>query len=368
MAPPTPRQAKAAVSAMVAGSHSDKPARFARNRRTVLLGLVAVLLLVPLVFLFLWDNTLTQPAPVAMVRVPPAAAVVAPVAPAVTDPASASAAVPATAPVVAAASAAVPVVAEQATATAVATAKPRSAARPPLRPLIAAPVRRADAVASASAPAPRASASARNATQLTVTSGADRFTPMLAAAYASFQTGKLDAAEAAYREVVKADPTQRDAWLGLAVIAHAGDRRSEAAEAYQQVLRLDPRNGTALTGLNNLDRSTNGPTEESRLRELLVAQPQSADLNHGLGLLMAAEQRWAEAQPLFFKAHSVAPVEPQYAFNLAVALDRMHKPDLAKQYYRTALQLAQQRRAGFDVPAAQARLKALTETAPPKAP
>ena len=49
-------------------------------------------------------------------------------------------------------------------------------------------------------------------------------------------------------------------------------------------------------------------------------------------------------------------------------MDRMHKPELAKQYYRTALQLAKQRRAGFDVRAAEARLNALTETASPKAP
>lgn len=342
------------------------------NRRTLLLGFVALLLLVPLAFLFLWDDALTTPAAspvtVGSVSPPPVAVAVAPDAPAVPAvPASAAAPAAAQASAAASAAAPAPIAAEPATAPAKA-ASPTTATRPPLRQINPAPVRRANAVANAAAPASRASQPGPNSTQLTVTSGPDRLTPMLTSAYASFQAGKLDAAEASYREVVKADPTQRDAWLGLAVIAHAGDRRTEAAEAYKQVLRLDPQNGTALTGLNNLDRSTNGSAEESRLRELLVAQPQSADLNHGLGLILAAEQRWSEAQPLFFKAHAAAPAEPQFAFNLAVAMDRMHKPELAKQYYRTALQLAKQRRAGFDVRAAEARLNALTETASPKAP
>lgn len=378
---PTPRQAKAAVSAMMAPGAVNAPAKPARSRRTLLLVSLAALLMLPLVFLFVWGDALTGPAPVAM-KNPPTPVVLAPTPP--SQPAQAVAAVgqvadaaaSAAAAVAASAAAALPVPvpvtdAVKAVAKAVTPTTHRSAAtmgeKPPSAPRDASPnlVRRAGTAATPSA---RTTEAPAGAAKLTASPQVTRLDTLLASAYASFQAGKLEAAEAGYRDVVKADPTQRDAWLGLAVIAHAGNRKSEATDAYKQVLRLDPQNGTAITGLSNLDRSVHSPSEESRLRELLAAQPQSADLSHALGLILAAESRWAEAQPLFFKAHAVSPTEPQFAFNLAVALDRMHKPDVARQYYRTALQLAEGRRAGFDTAAARARLDALTAAATVKAP
>ena len=165
-----------------------------------------------------------------------------------------------------------------------------------------------------------------------------------------------------YREVLKQDPTQRDAWLGLAVIAHNSNQREAAMDAYKRVLRLEPQNATALAGLTSLNNNADEPRQESRLRELLARSPQEADLNHSLALVLSGERRWSEAQQLFFKAHTLAPQEPQFAYNLAVTLDQLRKSTLAAQYYETALSLAQGKAASFDEARARTRLAPLRAT------
>ena len=176
-------------------------------------------------------------------------------------------------------------------------------------------------------------------------------------AYAAYQAGNPGEATRLYREVLKADATQRDAWLGLAVIAHAGNQREPALDAYKRVLRLEPQNATALAGVNSLISYAGEPQQESRLRELLARSPQEPDLNSG-------EQRWSEAQPLFFKAHALAPQEPRFAYNLAVTLDHLRKSSLAVQYYETALVLARERVSGFDESSARGRLAVLRAGSP----
>lgn len=189
--------------------------------------------------------------------------------------------------------------------------------------------------------------------------GSQRPVSQMDAAYAAYQSGNNAEAARLYREVLKADATQRDAWLGLAVIAHADNQLEPAMDAYRRVLRLEPQNATALAGVSSLGRAASEPQQESRLREMLARSPQEPDLNQALGLYLSSEQRWSEAQPLFFKAHTLAPKEPQFAYNLAVALDQMRKSTLAAQYYETALGLAQGKAAGFDEVAARNRLAAL---------
>jgi Tfp pilus assembly protein PilF len=181
----------------------------------------------------------------------------------------------------------------------------------------------------------------------------------LQAAYAAYQAGNTPEASRLYRDALKQDPTQRDAWLGLAVIAHNSNQLEAAMDAYKRVLRLEPQNATALAGLSSLNNNAEEPRQESKLRELLARSPQEADLNHSLALVLSEQRRWSEAQQLFFKAHTLAPQEPQFAYNLAVALDQLRKSALAAQYYETALSLAQGKAASFDEARARARLAAL---------
>jgi Flp pilus assembly protein TadD len=352
----TPRQALSAAGVM-AGRKKAGMRDSGNRRRQMLLGAAAVLVALPLVvFLLFGDAMFASPGGLGVVSKPVVPAPVA-VSPAPPEPETATVAVvspPAASPE----SVAPPMPALQSDA-------PDS---PPVR-AVPARAASADTVLRAAAPtrspAPR-SAPVRAARPVaagtaapSAVSGANRPVSQMDSAYAAYQAGNTVEAARLYREVLKADATQRDAWLGLAVIAHANNQLEPAMDAYRRVLRLEPQNATALAGVSSLSRAAGEPQQESRLRELLARSPQEADLNHALALVLSGEQRWSEAQPLFFKAHSLAPKEPQFAYNLAVALDHMRKSALAAQYYETALGLAQGKAAGFDEANARTRLAAL---------
>ena len=205
----------------------------------------------------------------------------------------------------------------------------------------------------------RLAAAAATASNLSVVASAAKPNALMTSAYAAYQAGNPAEASRLYREVLKADATQRDAWLGLAVIAHADNQREPALDAYKRVLRLEPHNATALAGVHSLNSQAGEPQQESRLRELLARSPEEPELNHALGLVLSSAQRWSEAQPLFFKAHQLAPQEPRFAYNLAVTFDHLRRPGLARQYYEASLLLALDKDAGFDESSARRRLAAL---------
>ncbi len=163
----------------------------------------------------------------------------------------------------------------------------------------------------------------------------------LDAAYAALLDGRLDAAAAAYRQALASNPDERDALLGLAHIAHRQGRNDEARAFYQGVLRLEPNHPVAQAGLLALaDADTEYPV--SRAREIAEQNPESAAAQSALGSALAREGLLADAQQAFFQAMSLEPNHPLHAYNLAVALDRLHKPDLARTYYERALKLAEQ--------------------------
>jgi len=96
---------------------------------------------------------------------------------------------------------------------------------------------------------------------------------------------------------------------------------------------------------------------------LLRQQPQAAHLHFALGNLYAAQQRWPLAQQQYFEAFRLSPDNPDYAFNLAVALDRLGEEREALAFYRKALDLNHRGLARFDSLAARARIQALEQGA-----
>lgn len=175
-------------------------------------------------------------------------------------------------------------------------------------------------------------------------------------AYEALTGGRLDEAERQYQEVLAKRPRERDALLGLAVIAHRKHQNERAADLYQQVLREDPGNGTATAALVNLSVQADPLAAESRLKNLLEQKPASAELHHALGRVLARQKRWGEAQQAFFRAHGLEPGSALYAFNLAVALDRLRQPAAALPYYVKAAQLIKPGDSSLDRPLIQRRV------------
>jgi Tfp pilus assembly protein PilF len=179
------------------------------------------------------------------------------------------------------------------------------------------------------------------------------------AAYQAYEAGDDAAATRLYRQVIQADSRNVDAWLGLAAVAARQDRTEEAAAHYQRVLELEPRNSTAQAGLVALLGQASPVEAESRIKTLLAQQPDAANLHAALGNVYAEQNQWPNAQQAYFQAFNLDPSSAEYAFNLAVSLDQLRKPDLALDYYQKALALATRQGGAIDKVALESRISQL---------
>jgi Tfp pilus assembly protein PilF len=181
----------------------------------------------------------------------------------------------------------------------------------------------------------------------------------VASGYSALEAGDVATARTQYDRALRSDPLNRDALLGLAALdVRAGDY-GQAIAHYAKVLEIDPRDPNAAAGLIGL-RGTLDPVEaESRLKNLLADQSDSAVLHFALGNVFATQSRWAEAQQSYFRAVAADPDSPNYEFNLAVSLDHLHKEKLALEHYQRALALAGSRSAAFNKSQAEARIRDL---------
>jgi tetratricopeptide (TPR) repeat protein len=189
-----------------------------------------------------------------------------------------------------------------------------------------------------------------------------RVSPALDGAYQAFNNGDLTAAQQQYETALRQDGNSRDALLGLAAVSARQNQGDKAASYYQRLLELDPSDSTATAGLIGLRQGDAGQSE-SRLKTALAANPEAAPVLFALGNLYAQQGRWPEAQQTYFRAFSAAPDNPDYAYNLAIGLDRLNQGKLALTYYQRALALAQDKAVGFDRNALRQRMHELGATA-----
>jgi tetratricopeptide (TPR) repeat protein len=193
--------------------------------------------------------------------------------------------------------------------------------------------------------------------------------PVLRDAYLAFQRDNLVVAQDLYQRVLAESPRNRDALLGLAAIANRNGETVLAMELYSRLLARDPSDPVARAGLLGLRPVGRPEQQERELRRLLELQPQVAPVAYALGNFYAAEDRWRDAQRYYFDALQQAktdalqgvPVNPDYAFNLAVSLEHLNESALAETYYREAIAYAAEFPAGFDVSIARERLISLAE-------
>ncbi|MES2316470.1 MAG: tetratricopeptide repeat protein [Pseudomonadota bacterium] len=323
------QEARSAAGAVFAAKQG------ARNRRPLIIGAVALLLVAAGAFGYFQFMRISQP-----VVYPQAQVITVPVGPPV-GPVAAVAVPLATEP---------PVAAVVPPAAAVVAPDPAFAAAP--RPAAARP----RAVASA-APAtntgrriivvtpearPRVSDVARDAAPIAFrrNDGSRQVNPTLSNAYQSFMAGDTAAARSQYQRVLQQEPDNRDALLGMAAIAVNKGQAGEAGSFYTRLLELDPTDAEAGAGLASVQRGDPNQTE-SNLKKVLAGNPQTGSAHFALGNVYAQQQRWPEAQQAYFQALGATPANADYAFNLAVSLDKLGQKKLALDTYQKALQLAQ---------------------------
>jgi tetratricopeptide (TPR) repeat protein len=177
--------------------------------------------------------------------------------------------------------------------------------------------------------------------------------------YRAFSEGNDVAAMAAYRRVLKDEPRNRDALLGVAALHMRAGALEDAAGYYLEVLRRNPRDAVAHAALLALREEGDPVAAESRVKGLLSRDPRDPYLQFSLGNLYARQGRWPEAQKAYFAALRDDPDNPDYAFNMAVSLDRLGQGKAALTWYRRARELAVARPAVFDDAGAARRIAAL---------
>jgi tetratricopeptide (TPR) repeat protein len=238
---------------------------------------------------------------------------------------------------------------------------PAVPAASPAKPVVAAPTPPAKAAASGGAGRGRPAASADENRALSVTRSAPQIHPQVNTGYAAYQAGDHAKARAEYEQVLREEPANRDALLGLAAIAMRAQRHDLSYSYYQRILQADPRDAYAQAGLLALRSEQLDPLlVESRVKSLLAADREANVLYFTLGNQYAQQARWAEAQQAYFKAFAAEPENADYAFNLAVSLDQLRQPKLALEYYQRALVLAQKRSSSFAHEVARTRVQQLS--------
>lgn len=163
--------------------------------------------------------------------------------------------------------------------------------------------------------------------------------PALLAAYQAFNRGDNVAAQQQYRQLLQHDARNVDALLGMAAIAQRQGRDADAVGWYQALLQVEPRNMNAQAALLSLQPPADAVTTGSRIKSMLVQQPEAASLHEALGNVYAAQNQWTAAQEAYFNASRFAPDNADYALNLAISLDQLGKYQLALEQYQRSLDL-----------------------------
>ena len=183
--------------------------------------------------------------------------------------------------------------------------------------------------------------------------------------HANVQRNELELARRDFEQTLQRDPNNTDALLALAAIAQRQGRSADAERFNQQALVANPGDGAVqAAALSGTAAGADPQTTESRLKTLLAAQPESAQLNFALGNLYSRQKRWSEAQQVYFNAVAADADNPDYLFNLAVSLDHLRQNRPAAQHYRLALEAANKRPAAFEREQVTRRLKELQPASP----
>ncbi|MYN42933.1 tetratricopeptide repeat protein, partial [Duganella sp. FT109W] len=183
--------------------------------------------------------------------------------------------------------------------------------------------------------------------------------PALDRAYQAFNSGDTAGAQQQYDAALAQDANNRDALLGAAHVAARQNQKDKAAGYYLRLLELSPNDADATAGLIGL-RQGDISQSEARLKAILATTPDAGPILFALGNLYAQQGRWPDAQQAYFRAVGAAPDNPDYAYNLAIGLDRLNQGKLALGYYQRALAMAQDKAVGFDRNALRKRMHELS--------
>lgn len=186
----------------------------------------------------------------------------------------------------------------------------------------------------------------------------DPLSVLVQKAYMHYQAGEYQLADSLYQKILVRDKRLHDALLGRAAIAVVRNELNLARNIYQQLLRYYPRDSIATSALVDLTHQELTIANESQLKVLLRNNPGAAHVHFSLGLLYAKQERIKESQQAFFDAFALKK-KADYAYNLAVMLDKLGQSKAALNYYKKASNLSDNSVSNFNEKLALERITQL---------
>ena len=130
-------------------------------------------------------------------------------------------------------------------------------------------------------------------------------------------------------------PTLTLAWAKL---KEDEGRLTEARSGYETVLKKEPKNIDALLGVARLDEKAQRlVVAEEGYAKALELQPKSPYVLGEVGKFYALQQRWDKAIPLLQEAQRMEPHEKSHHFTLAMALTKAGRTDEALPHFTEAV-------------------------------
>ncbi len=147
------------------------------------------------------------------------------------------------------------------------------------------------------------------------------FAEVLQLAVQNHQANRLVQAEQLYRKLLKQQPTQPDALLGLCMLVLQKGEYKQAERLLALILRVQPQSIKAWFSLGNL-RQVQGKLPEAiqAYQKTLALNPKLGAVYNNLGYTLQLQEKWSEAIAAYEKALELQPNFTEADVNLANAL------------------------------------------------
>ena len=144
------------------------------------------------------------------------------------------------------------------------------------------------------------------------------------------------AAQRAFREVVRDDPSHAEAWSVLAYLHAQHNELSEAVPAYEKALALGTPDAELCFNAGFVVQRAGNHARAMQLMEQAIALNAKLDRAwYGLGLSLAHDGRYEEAAARFREAARLQPFNPYAGYHLAAVLAKLGRRDeVVKEYLR----------------------------------
>ena len=154
------------------------------------------------------------------------------------------------------------------------------------------------------------------------------------------QAGRFVEAQAAYGEVLSADPSHAEAWQQMSLLANQFGRPDLALDWIGKAVALEPDNVRYLFSQGVVLQKSGGWVEaEACYRQVLALNPDLPDAYNNLGMVLGRQGRTTEAVAAAQRTVELSPESPTFHDNLGIALNELGRYAEAEASFRVATTL-----------------------------